>query len=161
MKTCSKCKVSKELTEFYKRKTTKDGYRPECILCSNNTSKTWYEANSERRAATNKAWNEANPGRMAALVKAYRKANPDKVNALAAKRHAAKLQRTPKWLTKEHFKEIENIYTVCDILTKSTGIQFNVDHIVPLQGEIVSGLHLPCNLQVIPATENIKKGNKF
>jgi hypothetical protein len=45
--------------------------------------------------------------------------------------------------------------------TKMTGIEWHVDHIIPLQGKNVSGLHTPYNLQVIPASWNTAKGNKF
>jgi 5-methylcytosine-specific restriction endonuclease McrA len=47
------------------------------------------------------------------------------------------------------------------LLNKSTGVQWHVDHIIPLQGKNVSGLHVPENLQVIQGSLNIKKGNRF
>lgn len=77
------------------------------------------------------------------------------------KRIAAKLNRTPKWLTPSDWIEIKWVYKIARQLTKETGISHVVDHIIPLQGKIISGLHCPQNLQVIPARQNESKGNKF
>lgn len=71
--------------------------------------------------------------------------------ARQAKYNAAKLQRTPPWANLDKIKEI---YDNCPE-------GYHVDHIVPLQGGLVSGLHVETNLQYLPAIENIKKGNKF
>jgi hypothetical protein len=65
---------------------------------------------------------------------------------------------TPQWVNKE---EIEEFYIKARILTKETGIKYEVDHIVPIQGKLVSGLHVPVNLQIITKFENISKNNKF
>ncbi len=73
---------------------------------------------------------------------------------------AAKLLRTPTWLTFEQKLEIECFYYKSMRYEEETGIKHHVDHIVPLQGEDVCGLHVPWNLQVIPAKENLSKGNK-
>lgn len=77
-----------------------------------------------------------------------------------AKRRVAYLEREPKWLTFEQKLEIECFYYKSMRYEEETGIKHHVDHIVPLQGEDVCGLHVPWNLQVIPAKENLSKGNK-
>lgn len=126
--------------------------------------KAWYEANKEVCKANNKAWKEANSEQEKANQKAYQKANQDKCNAHSAKRRSKKLNATPTWLTKEHFKQIEAFYTNAKELEQQTGVKYHVDHIVPLQGETVSGLHVPWNLQVIEAygpNGNISKSNKL
>jgi len=87
--------------------------------------------------------------------------NPDKANAIKAKRRASKISRTPPWLTQEHFQAIQAIYKQAKVLSDTTGVLHHVDHIVPLQGLNVSGLHVPWNLQVLTATDNLSKGNKF
>lgn len=81
------------------------------------------------------------------------KNNRDKHNFKEAKRRAAKLNATPNWLSNEDWTKIKEIYETCP-----SG--YHVDHIVPLQGAEVSGLHVPWNLQHLAARENIIKGNR-
>lgn len=84
-----------------------------------------------------------------------------KVNAKNAARHARKLNRCPAWLTVEHLKEIEQFFRDASYLKALTKVRFEVDHIVPLQGKNVSGLHVPWNLQLLTATENREKKNNL
>lgn len=86
---------------------------------------------------------------------------PSRSCAKYMRRKAAKLKRTPPWLTQEHFKEIEQIYMDAQQVSKDTGVLHHVDHIIPLRGEVVSGLHVPWNLQVLTASQNISKGNRL
>ena len=122
--------------------------------------KAWREANKEKIKAYGKAWYEANKEKRKALDKAYKQANKGKVNALTAKRKASKLQRTPSWLTKEDLAEIEDIYRMAKRRSEVEGIEYHVDHIIPLQGKNISGLHIPSNLQILRARDNLIKGNK-
>jgi len=75
-------------------------------------------------------------------------------------RRARKIQRTPPWLSKEHHDSMLEMYELSRKITKDTGVKHDVDHIIPLNGKNVSGLHVPWNLQIIPAHENRKKSNK-
>jgi len=54
---------------------------------------------------------------------------------------------------------IKHLYIQAKELEKLDGIKRHVDHIIPLQGEYVCGLHIPQNLQILTANENCKKGN--
>ena len=72
-----------------------------------------------------------------------------------------KLKATPKWLTEQHKKEIKEVYNLANQLTLLTGIEHEVDHIIPIKSEIVSGLHVPWNLQVLTRKENRAKSNKL
>ena len=93
-----------------------------------------------------------------AAIKQYRseyvKLNRKRLNYVNALRHASKLQATPKWLTKEQKLEIRNIYESCPD-------GYHVDHIIPLKGKEVRGLHVPWNLRHLPAAENLKKSNRL
>jgi hypothetical protein len=127
-----------------------------------------YAKNPEKELADSRIrvaeWRAVNPDKVKAqkpLKKAYKQANPEKMTALLAKRRAAKLQRTPKWLSVDDFWLIEQAYEVAALRSKATNIAWHVDHIFPLQGELVSGLHVPTNLQVIPWFDNLSKANKF
>jgi hypothetical protein len=76
----------------------------------------------------------------------------------ASKRRTARLNRTPHWAD---MKAIRAVYAEAQRLTRETGIAHHVDHIIPLQGELVSGLHVPNNLQLLTASENSKKHNHY
>lgn len=76
-------------------------------------------------------------------------------------KRANKENRTPSWLTFEQKVEIESFYYKAMRYEEEYGIKYHVDHIVPLNGENVSGLHVPWNLQVLSAKENLRKSNKY
>lgn len=92
--------------------------------------------------------------------KQYRRINRSKMHANTRKRQADKINRTPTWLNIVSRVEIECIYVYATALNQ-IGLQYHVDHILPLKGYNVSGLHVPENLQVIPAVENMRKGNRY
>jgi hypothetical protein len=124
-------------------------------------SKKSYEKNREVRKAWRRAYYYRNKEREAEYQKQWYDKNRGHANALNAKRNTAKKQRLPAWLTKDNKKQIKALYMLASSLTKNTGMVWHVDHIIPLQGKNVSGLHTPENLQVILGIENIKKNNKF
>lgn len=175
MKTCTKCGVSKQLFEFSKHKSYKDGLQYHCKVCANAysklwqqsnldkaavNSKRWYQNNFEKAIAKNKRWAEKNSQKRLKYAKTWRQAHPDKINAFEAKRRASKLQATPPWLSSGHQTEMALCYEEAFALKLYTGQDYHVDHIVPLQGKNVCGLHVPWNLQVILARDNLSKGNK-
>jgi len=75
-------------------------------------------------------------------------------------RRLSKEQRTPNWLNENDIWMIKEAYDLAALRTKLFGFSWHVDHIIPLQGKTVSGLHVPTNLQVIPWLDNIRKHNK-
>jgi len=134
---CTSCKYIKSLEDFSIDTRKYNGKQSHCKLCKSTTG-------LERNYS-----------------KLHYIANKPMYIAKEAKRRAAKLQRTPSWLTDEDHWMFEEIYSLTKLREELTGIKWHVDHIIPLQGEIVCGLHVPTNLQVITATENLSKSNKF
>ena len=172
MKTCSKCKVEKDRSEFSKDKHSKTGLKSNCKSCS----KAYYEANKERILPRNMSYYRDNRGKFLATKKAHYEANRSgykannvkwrdknrpQHNASSANRRAAQLQATPPWLNVAHHVEMEEMYRYHQIFKgiMPERLGWHVDHIEPLQGESVRGLHVPWNLQVLPARENITKSN--
>lgn len=92
---------------------------------------------------------------------AYRKNNPGKINNRNNKRRAAELNATPKWLTQFDLDYIKHLYIQAKELEKLDGKKYHVDHQIPLQGKTVCGLHVPWNLQILEANENMSKQNKL
>jgi hypothetical protein len=133
----------------------------------NEKRKVYYQKTKETRLLEKKRyWLKAkDTAEYKQKVKEYgsewKQSNKGKVNSYTAKRRIAKLNRTPKWLTAVDFERIENEYKLAAILTKLWGEPWHVDHVIPLQGKMVSGLHVPSNLQVLRGKDNIKKANGY
>ena len=121
----------------------------------------YYHNNKEARKEASKKSRDANKETYAISRKEWRKNNKGYILSVNALRHASKLQRTPKWLTKEDKKKITQIYKQSKHLTETTGEQYHVDHIIPLQGKLVSGLHVPSNLQILHWKDNLAKRHKY
>lgn len=117
-----------------------------------------YEASKETVLARNKAWADANRDKMREYHRAYVKRNRALWSAQTALYRAAKKQATPTWANLPAIKEF---YARARKLKEDTGKEWHVDHIVPLQSELVCGLHVEHNLQVLPGRANRKKSNKF
>ena len=140
-----------------------------CVECDNQrirpegqrqkASKRYYETNKEKCANASKAW-KTKSGMAYEYTKRSRAKNPSLMQFLNAKRHAAKMKRTPAWLNAGHLFEMESVYKYCSAL-RNVGLDYEVDHIVPMQGQLVSGLHAPWNLQILTGKENSSKGNRI
>ena len=137
-------------------------------------AREWYLRNKELAKERAKAWALANPEKRYAIHRKNRDSNLEQHNAynrewnknnkpvkaaLECKRRASQLQRTPAWDPDAHL--IIAKYQLAAMLTKASGIEHHVDHIIPLQGKKVSGLHVFSNLRVIPGSDNVKKSNKY
>lgn len=167
MKTCRVCQTEKPPSDFYARKESRDGRCHECKACLGaRTSKNQKADHAGRRAKVDR-WQATNREKSLELKRKYyadrkdyylakgreyRKSSPHLHRARIARRRAAKLCATPPWADRE---EIKAIYEQAAI----AGMQ--VDHIHPLQGETLCGLHVPWNLQLLTATDNQRKSNKF
>jgi hypothetical protein len=122
--------------------------------------KVYYEKTKALLYAKKQSWLLNNPGKCGLYASRHRQNHPDAKNADTAKRRSDKLKRTPVWLSKDELWLIREAYALAKQRTKMFGFTWHVDHVIPLRGQNVSGLHVPWNLQVIPAKANIAKGNK-
>lgn len=124
-------------------------------------NQTQYEKHAEKIKKHVRKYHESNKDIVNQKKRDYQKRNLHLYAKIKAKRKAAQLKRTPKWVGPEEHWLIKEAYALAALRTKVMGFSWHVDHIVPLQGKIVSGLHVPNNLQVIPAVVNIRKGDRL
>lgn len=122
--------------------------------------KKYKVANKELIAERGKKYVEEHREVRKATMRNYRQKTRDVQAEYVRRRQAAKMQRTPKWLTEEDIWIMREAYKLAKLRTKLFGFSWHVDHVLPLQGAVVSGLHVPTNLQVIPWLDNIKKHNR-
>lgn len=185
MKVCKRCGEQKPIDEF---PLCRGKPRARCKPCHTDDARQWALENHEkykarlrewhkknkpprfmgpplpkaikkaRILASKKKWREANKEFHKELTKAWAQKNKHIVQEIVRRRQAKKLQRTPAWADK---KKMQEIYAEARRMTKETGIPHDVDHIIPLQGKMVSGLHCEQNLQVLPRKQNRQKHNHF
>jgi hypothetical protein len=156
-KVCTKCGVEKGVAEFYKHKSCKHGVNSECKVCCKKTNSDHYQANKDTMCEQKNAYYNANKDVIIKRNSAYLKANPHISNAKNAKRKAIKFKATPSWVDKE---AVRGMYKLATIFNR-TGLNLHVDHIVPLRSDTVCGLHCEANLQLLPASDNTSKGNRW
>jgi 5-methylcytosine-specific restriction endonuclease McrA len=116
----------------------------------------------KQKIATNKfmlAHTEELKKRGSTYRKKYAENNKGKILARVRVYKIQKLKRTPGWLSKEQKKQIEEFYILAKELQWLSDEPLQVDHIIPLRGKNVSGLHVPWNLQILPSSANRKKSN--
>jgi hypothetical protein len=123
--------------------------------------KMYYIRNKDAISARAKLHYQNNSEEIKRRVAEYKKNNPGKVNAWCMKRYTDKLCATPSWLSDDDLWMIEEAYHLAKLREEVVGGKWDVDHIVPLRGKKVCGLHVPWNLAVIRAEANRSKGNKF
>jgi len=157
VKTCTKCSQDKPLDSFYKR-SDRNSYHSWCKSCKHESGKQWNIKNKAKHSELNAAWYESNKdAHLANSQQWYNDNKHRKLETTTAREARCKLA-TPIWADRELIKEL---YALARKLTEQTGVQHEVDHVIPLQGKNVSGFHIETNLQVITATENRQKSNKF
>lgn len=178
LRTCSKCGVPKPASEF--RKSSRSAACKECYnkwqrarwaaRPTTDLPKTsaavrayladYYRKNKLRVSTYRQEWRGRNLETVRASSRKYRKkayaANPERERQYAAERRARMVQAMPAWADTQ---KILAVYAEATRLTRSTGVPHHVDHIIPLKGKFVCGLHVHYNLQVLTATENLRKSN--
>jgi|SRR6185312_3995780 len=184
-KRCTKCLVEKPLDQFSKNARNKtDGRQPKCKACHHEYERQnaarirekqhekyardpqgamrrvsdWVKLNPEKANANKRAWRARNAERMDQMRKRFIESNPDYIAFRCRSYQASKRQAVPAWADKA---KMRRFYTEARRLTKETGIQHHVDHVVPLVSKVVCGLHCEANLQVLRFDQNVRKSNRF
>jgi len=177
MKVCSKCEEQKSLSLYPKKTGTADGLAGHCKKCNAEASKAWRTNNQNNYVEGYKKYTAKNKNNINNSAVIWRASNKEKVSANNKKWNAMnksarckhstefkhkKTNRVPPWAGDELDVLVkEEAYKKARSMTNSTGVQHEVDHIVPLRGDTVSGLHVWNNLQVITKSENAMKKNHF
>lgn len=144
MKKCPRCEHVKDDSEFAIRNrlmrdgiTRKQYLEPKCKLCKSELRREWGKQNPDKVRKYNTGAHK---------------------NYLTAKRRAMLKNATPIWADMD---KIRKLYVEAKEIENLTGNKHEVDHIIPLQGKLVCGLHVEYNMQVIPAEENRRKSNLY
>lgn len=132
--------------------------KPRKFSSSLEQAKAWYIENKDRKRAYDAKRREEKRELYRAASKRFRLSNPGRKNADTNKRRLALARRKPPWIKGP---EVVAFYESAARVTRCLGIPHEVDHIIPLRGKTVSGLHVPGNLRVLPAVLNLKKLNHF
>ena len=173
LKLCCVCGEHKPRSEFHKLAKAKDGLAYRCRPCQSAAMKASRAKHIDEHRAMEKAWRDRNAGYM----REYYEQNADTIKARTRereqrlkvelrpynservmRRNARKLRATPAWASLDAIKAV---YVEAARITADTGIEHQVDHIVPLQGKTVSGLHVEHNLQILARPANQSKSNRW
>ena len=161
-KPCARGHIAKRFTSTRK-----------CLLCSNFYCRGQYAANPEHNRKRVREWYAANQSAAIQRMQIWRNNNRDKSRAASLRwsknnaarvlanqnaRRARLLRACPAWVCQD---TIRKVYEERKQLSVDTGVAHHVDHIIPLRGKNVCGLHVPWNLRIIPAADNIRKGNRI
>ena len=175
MKTCTKCGEETPLENFSKNKSKSDGLNNYCKPCMRSYKRVYdqkdhvkeanrarslksHYANREKCVARSKEYHAKNRDAIRARQRKYYEDNLPYMLQRASVGRGERARRTVSWANQQM---IDAYYMEAKRLEDLTGIKFHVDHIIPLQGELVSGLHVETNLQLLPAHENLGKSNSF
>ena len=145
-KICSKCKEEVSLDAFYKNKKSVDGLQHYCISCKKVVGERYFQENKEDFKVRRR--------------ESYFKNRESNFKGVA-KRRAKKLKATPSWDLELTDFVVKEAYVLASVRREETGLDWHVDHVVPLQGALVSGLHVWNNIQLLPAQINKSKGNRY
>lgn len=159
-----------------RKKAADAAYRADNLDKLKEQSRLWRLENAEHLRVSKVLWAQTNreliqgkrklaywsdPEKYRADATAYKKENRAHYNFLNRMRKLHVAKATPAWLSEPDRQRIRQFYLDAAALTGYTGEQYHVDHIVPLRGKDVCGLHVPWNLQLLTAYENLTKGNSL
>jgi len=138
-----------------------------CVECDAKNSKKWQSKKKEAFLASKKRWRDKNLARLTAYrlewrqknlekddaaLRQWKENNPGAMSTIYAKRRAGRLKAVPAWA---------NMSAIREIYRQARELGMHVDHIIPLKGKLVCGLHVDNNLQLLAPADNMRKRNRF
>ena len=163
---CKLCRKAKSHSNYFsnlvnKREWHRESHRKK-VEANPNWGAEYYAKNKERMSVYNAMYyREHNREKRLDQVKGWVENNKGRANANKKAYKIAKITACPLGLNEEDRWMIQEVYELAQLRSDMLGFSWHVDHVVPLRGKTVSGLHVPWNLQVIPGVENMSKSNKF
>ena len=159
MKICTLCKEEKDFSSFHRRSNVKDGRRSSCKQCEKERTETLYK---EKIMMYRRKYNASLGHRSWEEYSEERKRNKLPNGFQVAKRRAQKKNADVSWADKKYIQDLYRNAKEANKIFEAVGLdpRFQVDHIVPLQHKEACGLHVEFNLQIVPRSWNIEKGNK-
>ena len=150
---CSACyKETKDrVVKWQEKKRRENGIAPRSLS----------QQTKQEKKEVYKKWLERNRAKINEQQRKWRQSNKEKLRPYQSAYNAIRWKRTSIPLAKLHLEQIVKVYEKRDYKTKQTGIEHHVDHVVPILGKNICGLHVPWNMQIIPAKQNRIKSNKW
>lgn len=166
MKICCACHQEKPVALFNKRAASADGLQRRCRECERDYKANrvdaevarrarWYQENKHKKNESSRSWYLQNKDSVAKRSAEWLRSNPVKSRQINARKKAIKLRATPSWADSDL---VTGMYEAAELFRR-VGIRMEVDHIVPLKGKTVSGLHTHDNLQLMVSKKNAAKNN--
>lgn len=153
------------LSRYFTGKLCKNGHialrrvsQGKCTLCEKEYNKKWSSENPDKRLEIYARYRENNQEKIKIRIKKYYEENKQDYVRRRLKRRERTMHATPSWADSE---QMQKVYNEASRLTETTGVPHEVDHIIPLQGDYVCGLHVHQNLRAIPVSKNRSKGKRF
>jgi len=135
--------VNEGLPRYFTGVACKNGHISErytanktCITCANATAEKTKSKDKDKYIASSVAWGKRNPAKLAKYQRTKNAKRPGERNLWTMNYRSAKSERMPDWLNDGQIFEMECVYTYCSALRKA-GLDYHVDHVVPLRGETV------------------------
>jgi len=161
-KACKQCRRFLSFDLFWKHNETRDRFSNICKDCDRDKHRQWRAENPDKSTARGRRFRKNNPLSHRKSAKSWKDRNKARHALHMANYRASKKLACPPWAKTDEVKaQIESHYEHALWLSKVTDSKFHVDHIVPLNNDFVCGLHVPCNLMVLEASDNLVKNNHW
>ena len=159
MKQCTKCGCVKPLDRFTSDRSKPDGKHLNCKDCRAVAKRAYYQANKERQKRWHAEWLVNNREAKRRHARNYVRRNLGRVLANTRAYQLSKRKATASWANKDAISEIYEAAAAWNEMWPDDLV--HVDHIIPIQGKYVCGLHVETNLRIVRATDNLAKNNRY